>query len=386
MKYDYIISGTGAAGLSLAYYLSQSSLKDKQVLLLDKVEKNKNDRTWSFWEAGQGTFEEVVHHQWEELFFKSPSLDKLLDIAPLRYKMIRGIDFYNYVLNHIRQFDNFTIKQEEVKSIENQTGKAIVHTSNASYEASYVFNSIIFNKIDTSKYNYVAQHFGGWLIRTKTKTFNPNQAVLMDFRIPQVGETRFMYLLPTSEDTALLEATAFSNNILTAEEYGQMIKDYIQEFTEIGEYEILHKEIGVIPMTDYNFKQHNQPHIVQIGTMGGQVKPSSGYAFTRIQNHTQKIIQQLEIGKSPHIKESILKKRFMMYDTILLNVMLNNRVPAHRIFSQLFKRNKGSSVLKFLNEQTTIPQEIVITNTAPHLPFIIAAFDEMRRSIARRLA
>jgi len=334
----------------------------------------------------KGAFEEVVHHQWEELYFKSPDVDKLLDIEPYRYKMIRGIDFYNHILQHLEQFDNITVLKAEVISIKNQKDKAIVETKQATYEAKFVFNSIILEKIDTSKYNYVAQHFGGWLIRTKQKQFNPNQAILMDFRIPQHGETRFMYLLPTDEQTALLEATAFSNNILSEDEYGEMIKDYIRDFTDIGDYEIIHKEIGVIPMTDYNFKKHNKPRIVQIGTMGGQVKPSSGYAFTRIQKQVKEIVVQLEKGKLPHLKESVFRKRFMAYDTILLNVMINNRVSASRIFSQLFKKNKGVDVLKFLNEQTSFLHELVIINAAPKIPFIIAAFDEMRRSVVRRFS
>ena len=112
----------------------------------------------------------------------------------------------------------------------------------------------------------------------------------MDFRIPQEGETRFMYCLPMSKNTALVEATAFSNNILTEAEYGEMITNYLNNYLNINSFTIKHKEMGVIPMTTYNFAQHHEKHVIQIGTMGGDVKPSTGYAFVRIQENAQKIM------------------------------------------------------------------------------------------------
>ncbi|HPE33329.1 MAG TPA: NAD(P)-binding protein [Bacteroidales bacterium] len=47
-KYDLIIAGGGAAGLSLAFYLSRSVLNKLQVLIIDKDRKDKNYRTWGF--------------------------------------------------------------------------------------------------------------------------------------------------------------------------------------------------------------------------------------------------------------------------------------------------------------------------------------------------
>jgi len=58
--FDYIIAGGGAAGLSLAFYLSNSSLKNKKVLIIDKDQKNKNDRTWGFWTSRPTAFERII--------------------------------------------------------------------------------------------------------------------------------------------------------------------------------------------------------------------------------------------------------------------------------------------------------------------------------------
>ena len=48
-KYDYIITGTGASGLMLAYYMAIDPFFDsKKILLIEKEQKQKNDRTWCF--------------------------------------------------------------------------------------------------------------------------------------------------------------------------------------------------------------------------------------------------------------------------------------------------------------------------------------------------
>ena len=75
----------------------------KKILLVDKVEKNKNDRTWCFWETENDLFESIVYKRWGKMWFHDIGFSKLLDISPYQYKMIRGLDFYNYCFGIIQQ-------------------------------------------------------------------------------------------------------------------------------------------------------------------------------------------------------------------------------------------------------------------------------------------
>ncbi len=60
-SYDYIITGMGCAGLSLAVHLLRKGCLDgKKLLLIDREKKERNDRTWCFWETSPGPFEDVV--------------------------------------------------------------------------------------------------------------------------------------------------------------------------------------------------------------------------------------------------------------------------------------------------------------------------------------
>ena len=57
---SYIILGAGASGLMLAYRMSQDSyFDDKPILIIDKVKDKGNDKTWSYWEDGEGEWDEV---------------------------------------------------------------------------------------------------------------------------------------------------------------------------------------------------------------------------------------------------------------------------------------------------------------------------------------
>ena len=89
-KYDYILAGGGMSGLSLAYYLTQSKLRDKSVLIIDKEAKNQNDRTWCFWERGEGPFEPILFRKWNTVDFYGTTVSGPLDMGDYQYKMLRG--------------------------------------------------------------------------------------------------------------------------------------------------------------------------------------------------------------------------------------------------------------------------------------------------------
>ena len=70
--YDYIICGGGASGLLLAYRLCKDPyFNDQSILLIEKDTKNINDRTWCFWESGEGDLEEMIHKTWDQAHFSA---------------------------------------------------------------------------------------------------------------------------------------------------------------------------------------------------------------------------------------------------------------------------------------------------------------------------
>ncbi|MCY7420390.1 MAG: hypothetical protein LH478_01420 [Chitinophagaceae bacterium] len=379
-QYDYIICGAGAAGLSLLMHLMQNkAFDDKTILVIDKAIKNSNDRTWCFWEQQPGIFEPIVHHSWQQAHFYSAYYSGLIHLQPYTYKMIRGIDFYNYVLNEASARSNISFITGNVQALANEVNNARVLVDGESYTANYLFNSIILNKppIPANKY-FLLQHFKGWLIETADPVFKDAHATLMDFRVSQHNGTTFVYVLPLSPNKALVEYTLFTGNTLGMQVYDTALKDYIAQYLSIADYRVVEEEYGIIPMTNINFPR-NEGRIINIGTAGGQTKASSGYTFNFIQKHIRSIVQLLLYNQYPLAEDSFFDRRFKLYDSTLLNILHNKKLGGDRIFADLFKKNEPGRVLRFLDNESSLKDEINIMGSLPSQVFMKAALQEIFR-------
>lgn len=142
-QFDYIIAGAGCAGLSLLTRLLQTGqFSNQKILLVDKAPKTANDRTWCFWEKGEGFFEPVVYQKWQELWFHANGYSELHNIAPYYYKMIRGGDFYRYCFEIIGQYQNVTVEYGSVTAMTNE----FITVNGCNYTGNIIFNSILFEK------------------------------------------------------------------------------------------------------------------------------------------------------------------------------------------------------------------------------------------------
>jgi lycopene beta-cyclase len=370
--YDYIIAGSGCAGLSLAVHMINSGkFSGKQILIADKEQKAKNDRTWCFWETGTGIFEPIVHKSWESIRYCDPESETLLIISPYRYKLIRGIDFYNYCLELIGKHPNFKIIQADINSVGSDETIGWIDASHQRIKADYVFNSIQFEKPVLASDEYlVLQHFKGWFIETKTPAFDTSAATLMDFRTSQLNGAAFVYTMPFTSTTALVEYTLFSKKLLADENYDAGLKNYLID-RGIVDYSISEKEFGVIPMTNHRFKGQ-EGRVINIGTAGGQTKASTGYTFRFIQKHSEFIVNRLIAGDSG--LEFPKNGKYSFYDKLLLKILHESEFPLQKIFSALFRKNPIQKVFKFLDNETSIPEEIKIIFTLPTQPFLKAVF------------
>lgn len=374
-NYDYIISGMGCAGLSLAIHLVRSGkFADKRILLVDKDDKRENDRTWCFWETGSGLFEQVVHHRWNKLWFHASRFSRLLHIDPYTYKLIRGEDFYRYCLSVIRQQSNIEIRKGTVEQLVNESNGATVMVDGKPLTCHYAFNSILFEKpVLKEKEHYLLQHFKGWLIETSSPRFNSSEATLMDFRTGQEQGTTFVYVMPFSATTALVEYTLFTKELLEHREYDEGLEKYISQWLKIDDYTVKEEEFGIIPMTNHLFPAVNG-HIINIGTAGGQTKASSGYTFQFIQKHSARLVESLVKKKNPFIARPAGPRRFRFYDSVLLNILANNKLPGDKVFAKLFQKNKPQQVLRFLDNESSYMDELKIISSLPTLPFLKAAY------------
>jgi lycopene beta-cyclase len=377
-KYDFIVTGGGAAGLSFIYQLLNSPLKDARILLIERDSKEQNDRTWCFWEKEPGPFDHIVFHRWHKLWFHQGTMSKLLSITPYIYKVIRGIDFYQETARIMAGQPKLTIRHAQVDHMENTTNGVMVTASGIQYEGKWCINSIPLVQFPVKGYyHYLDQHFRGWFIRSSQPVFDPGAATMMDFRIPQHGETRFTYVLPYSPTEALIEVAIFSNAHLSVSGYDEILSQYIQEYLpEIDQYDITQVEQGVIPMTDYAFPPA-EGHILHLGMAGGDTRASTGYTFWNIQQRVAAIITALIRGERPDQTDTVARMRSRYYDTLMLHVLQYEQYPGDQFFGRLFRRNPVARILAFLNAETSFLQEVLLMQTSPIRIFVRALWRDI---------
>ena len=369
---SYIILGAGASGLLLAYRMSQDRyFDDKSILIIDQVKDKGNDRTWCYWEEGEGEWDELLTKKWSKVFFGSEDFTNTLDISPYTYKMIRSQKFYHKLWRSIEQKSNFIFVEDSVKKYSEVDNGVKVVTNKSTYFGLKLLNSIPEKKVyeKQQKYPVLKQHFVGWFIKTKTDCFDDSMATFMDFNIPQKGNTRFMYVLPIDKKTALFEYTLFSKDLLEHSEYEDAIKDYLKE-KKVTDFEILEKENGAIPMTSFKFQELNSSSILNIGTAGGWTKASTGYTFYSTSKKTKELVVFLK--KEDDLSMFAKRMKFWFYDLLFLDVLANNNEKGSSLFASIFKKLNAKTILKFLGEESNIREDLKIITSVSPKPFILA--------------
>jgi lycopene beta-cyclase len=363
MDYDIIVTGLGCAGLSFVYHLLNSPLKNKKILLIDNDPKQKNDRTWCYWakeplEIHPKTAPTIA---WNKISLSNGRfiVDKTLE--DLNYYQLKSSDFYNSVLDKIHATNNITWLLDSVVEIPIIDGAPVVKTQkNGSISGKKIFNSIPFSPLNQKP--QLKQVFLGWEIESENSCFDPQKVTLMDFDPLSVSETAFVYILPFTENRGLVEYTLFTKekNIDKARLEAKL-GNYIAEKLKSKGYKILFKEEGAIPMTTKNLSFHDEhPDLIDLGTVAGCTKPSTGYTFHTIQKHSKKVVASLLANAPSNEFNWVRKVRFSFYDNILLNIASKwpNELPF--IFQDLFQKNNGKDILNFLNEDSTFLQEFSI--------------------------
>lgn len=371
MKYDIIIAGGGCAGLSLLdRFLNDQNLSTKSILVVDKQDYQVNDKTWCFWEKGTPWYSSLVTKCWEQINFADQNGVISGLATPFRYHMIRSIDFYHHILDRVKAFPNVKLINGWISEIGETKESGYIVVDGKRFEGHSVFNSFYGYEQREPTFS-LNQHFKGYVIQTTSPVFKNQGMYLMDFRIPQIEGPSFMYVLPLSDHKALIECTYFSESPFHESVYQAQINRYLEEVWNLTSYEIVEEEYGVIPMKDATYEEKVGSRIINLGAISGAVKPTTGYAFKNIQRRCDYIVNQLTTNKH-RAYPAYNPKRFRFYDKLLLYLMTTEKAKSSSIFSTLFRKNSLPIILKFLDEQTNILEEMMLFLTLPKRRFLKA--------------
>ena len=353
--YDIIFVGWGASTCILLIEMAkQSLLTNKKLLIVEPSEKLENDKTFCFWANRNDdiykNFNSIVSKSWTSIQIND---NESSPISPTEYFHVDSIDLYNWSRKIMLQY-NIEHSMEKVLKIEEKE-KLEINTLKKQYKSDWVFDSRPpdFKNILNGEFN-ISQSFFGIKVELKDQELDQSVYHMMDFRIPQDESTQFVYILPYSSNTALIELTRFGKKIIDKLEAEKELDKFITK--NFGAYKVISHEKGVIPMSSNLPEQSSGKTWVNIGTRAGNVKPSTGYAFKNMYRHAQLICDQ-GVLKAKKLKPN---KRFLFYDQLLLIILTLWPSKGKPIFERLFNVKSSYFVLKFLDEQTSFKEDLTM--------------------------
>ena len=238
----------------------------------------------------------------------------------------------------------------------------ILATDGTEYFAEKVFDS----RSPEAPPQVLLQNFLGLKVTTRGNDFDPDKAVLMHFGKDQDQVLHFIYLLPLQANEALVESTVFHKSGFDEEWHKEKIYKYLEKCGIEIETEFV-QEKGVIPMFNPNNTISTEKNVTNIGMRGGACRPSTGYAFSFLVNHIEKI---KSYGRAKNKIHNFLD---ILMDSIFLNYLKNNN-NTHKAFLSLASNLKGQEFQSFMMGNANLLTRWKIVKSLPFLPFIKALF------------
>jgi lycopene beta-cyclase len=384
-RYDYIIAGAGPAGLSLAWHMMQSSLSESKVLIVDRNLQPRDDKTWCFWHDGAPPFQAAVSKSWKDIEVSVRGNHIRDNLEQHTYSCIRSRHFTEWILKNISECPSIDLLEGNIEQIKGGNDKATISVDGTTYVAEFVFQSCFMpaDLNNNESWFPLKQHFLGWDVETTQNVFDPGVVTLMDFDEPHQDGLAFMYVLPWSERSALLEYTIFSPTLKHPSYYTEKIELYLFNRYKLKRlnYGLSRTELGEIPLRDLPYEPWYAPRVLNMGTAGGLTKPSTGYTFTRIQEHARNVANHLNSSGLPALPPRS-PLRYRAYDLWLLQIMYHHPEKALDVFHDLFRNNSFDSVFHFLGENSTLAQDFQIMRSVPYTPFLKALWATRKRLFA----
>lgn len=383
LVHDFLFIGLGAANSLLILSLYKNGLLEgKTIAIIEPSSKLTDEKTFCFWATKEELFtlnlEDLVSCGWQQI--EITGIIKQ-NIQPLSYFHIKGTDLSNKTkevlsLCAVTYFRNTL---EDIPSI--HTNYTEVNIGDSVLHCLKVFDSRppTFSKLQKNQ-SHIYQSFYGWKIKTDKKVFDTSSMVMMDFEIPQNDATQFVYVLPFERDTALIELTRFGTEKLTKDEANTILASYVHQLDT--SFEKLADEVGLIPMSSGTIEIPDfGENWINMGARANLLKCSTGYAFHSMAEDA--IVQTKALTNNQKPTREVRKKRFSFYDRLLLKILSNTPLQGKIIFETLFKKVPAINVLRFLREQTTLSEELIIFSKLPKKLFIAAALKDVTQQIGR---
>ena len=377
--YNLVVLGGGCAGLSLSMALARHGERCPRTLVIEPRTEYTNDRTWCYWHDRSAPDPLPAFHQWQTMRVAHAGQSVSLDCGMTPYHMLAAREFYATAQVSIDQQAAITLRQgvsvlgEPIRN----GGVWEVRTSAGNVTALSVVDTRP-PQLPRRGGAVLWQSFFGKEIECSTAVFKPTSMDLMHFLAPDPRHIPFVYALPLTSTRALVEVTVFGATPLGPRELSAQLDAAISERVGNAAFTTLRSEHGILPMGLSEAPDPVHGSYVRVGVMAGGARPSTGYAFQRIQRWASECADALvSCGHPVPHRPDPLALRVM--DPIFLEVLRADPIRGGALFFSLFSRTDPARVIRFLSGHGGIVDSFAVVAAMPVLPFVRAALGLISR-------
>lgn len=369
----HLVLGAGCAGLSLACALLDAGV-DEQIVLVDRRTKFDHDRTWCFWSTSADLpFATLAEHRWPA--WRLVGRDGRATghrSARHPYLHLPADRFYAAALARLDAAPNVELRLgERVLEVDPRPDGVTVSTSSGTIEGTIAYDAMggagPLNAHRPRGAVEIHQRFLGQEVEVERPVFDPSTATLMDFRgaSSQGDALRFMYVLPFGPHRALVEDTSLGGRAIASGDRREAIAAHLGEVLGAGAVHLVREERGALPMTTHAFPVSRGPRLLAVGAAAGALRPSSGYAFVRLQRHVQGVARAVAAGAPPPSRLGRRRRRTL--DALFLRALSADPTGFDRHLLMIARGVDAGAFARFMTDTSSLRDEaeVVATLTRP---------------------
>jgi lycopene beta-cyclase len=362
-----VVLGSGVSGSLLVRSLAAAGFTG-HVLLVDDGSLPIDDRLWASWRPlGEDADDPAVSMSRRRVAVASHDGERVLGLVHHRYVGVRGRDL-RLATDHALSVMGGRRLEATAFSVRDEDTAAVVTTSEGPLRAGLVLDSVglVYGAVPAAD---AWMRFDGVEVETDGPSFDPGCVSLMDFRVPQIDGPAFLYTLPSSATRALVEFTRITRDGRSGGG-GELLARHLDSALGSVPYRVLRREAGELPLRPRRRRPRSQ-HCLALGAPAGLVKASTGYGYERTRRDSACIADQIRRGQTPTGLPH--KARHVALDSVFLELAVRDPGTLTRSLELLFARNSADTVLRFLDERTSLAEEARLVSSLPVAPFVDAA-------------
>jgi len=366
---DLLILGGGCAGLSLGDRLAEQPSRPGGTMIIEARQAYVNDRTWCFWRLAPHRYERLVARSWGAMTIRSADREVVVTCPQTPYQMLESAAFYDAVQTRIAASAAVRLKLDtRVLGAPRRFGAGWAVETDAG-------RLIARHLVDTRPPAaprpgdaVLWQSFLGQHVRCETPVFNPTSVQLMHFAAAPKGTVLFRYVLPFSRYEALIETTVFGPRPMVAAEFAALQGAAVAEMCGSAAIQVHRVESGILPMGLTRLERRPERRTgsdhCRAGVMSGGARPSSGYAFQRIQSWATAAAATIAGGGAPkgHRRDPLVQRTM---DRLFLQVVRRHPERAPEMFTRLFGDTDPARTIRFLSDRGSIADCAAVGFTLP---------------------